>query len=227
MDILQLAEALGIDTACDKEEVQYLREYHGVGIRTAMEIIIRPKVYEEIKLLVKYIKESYQVTMTDKQKINPNDWLEPYKPIPACEIKDCDHLVYIGNDVYGCRIAEDGLVCDDFNNDDECCMYRQLEYYKEALKVKEQECENYKQLAAKHCTETINMQREIDQLKTECERSKWYLNQIRDEELSHLDIEWDEYETHCIDTEYSNIITLVEEALEEISPEDCRYKKDK
>ena len=79
--------------------------------------------------------------MTDKQiiidenKINPNDWLEPYKPIPACEIKDCEHLVYAGNNVYGCRIAEDGLVCDDFNNDDECCMYRQLEYYKEALKT--------------------------------------------------------------------------------------------
>lgn len=88
--------------------------------------------------------------MTDKQiiideiEINPNDWLEPYKPIPACEIKDCDHLVYAGDDVYGCRIAEDGLVCDDFNNDDECCMYRQLEYYKEALKTKEQECKELK-----------------------------------------------------------------------------------
>jgi hypothetical protein len=88
-----------------------------------------------------------QVTMTDKQiiidenEINPNDWLEPYKPIPACEIKDCEHWVYAGNNVYGCRIAEDGLVCDDFNNDDECCMYRQLEYYKEAIKAKEQECE--------------------------------------------------------------------------------------
>ena len=84
--------------------------------------------------------------MTDKQiiidevEINPNDWLEPYKPIPACEIKDCDHLVYAGDGILGCRIAEDGLVCDDFNNDDECCMYRQLEYYKEAFKRKEQEC---------------------------------------------------------------------------------------
>ena len=89
--------------------------------------------------------------MTDKQiiidgtKINPNDWLEPYKPIPACEIKDCEHWVYAGNNVYGCRIAEDDLVCDDFNNDDECCMYRQLEYYKEALKAKEQECERLKE----------------------------------------------------------------------------------
>lgn len=59
----------------------------------------------------------------------------------------------------------------------------------------------------------------------ECERLKWYLKEIRDDELKTLDIEWDEYETHCIDTEYTNIINLVEEALEEISPEDCRYGK--
>lgn len=59
----------------------------------------------------------------------------------------------------------------------------------------------------------------------ECERLKWYLKEIRDDELKTLDIEWDEYETHCIDTEYTNIINLVEEALEERSPEDCRYGK--
>lgn len=59
----------------------------------------------------------------------------------------------------------------------------------------------------------------------ECEKLKWYLKEIRDDELRTLDIEWDEYETHCIDTEYTNIINLVEEALEERSPEDCRYGK--
>ena len=57
----------------------------------------------------------------------------------------------------------------------------------------------------------------------ECKRLKWYLKEIRDDELKSLDIEWDEYETHCVNTEYSNIINLVEEALEERSPEDCRY----
>ena len=51
------------------------------------------------------------------------------------------------------------------------------------------------------------------------------MQEIRMQELSHLDIEWDEYETHCIDTEYTNIINLVEEALEERSPEDCRYDR--
>ena len=73
-------------------------------------------------------------------------------------------------------------------------------------------------------------QEEYEKLKDkeqECERLKWYLKEIRDEELKTNDIEWDEYETHCIDTEYTNIINLVEEALEERSPEDCRYKKDK
>lgn len=50
----------------------------------------------------------------------------------------------------------------------------------------------------------------------ECERLKKYLNQIRDEELSYLDIEWDEYETSARQEDYSNIITLVERALGEI-----------
>lgn len=59
----------------------------------------------------------------------------------------------------------------------------------------------------------------------ECDRLKWYMQEIRNQELSHLDIEWDEYETHCVNTEYSNIINLVEEALEERSPENCRYGK--
>ena len=51
------------------------------------------------------------------------------------------------------------------------------------------------------------------------------MQEIRMQELSHLDIEWDEYETHCANTAYSNIINLVEEALEERSPEDCRYDR--
>ena len=111
--------------------------------------------------------------MTDKQiiideiEINPNDWLEPYKPIPACEIKDCEHWVYAGNSVYGCRIAEDGLVCDDFNNDDECCMYRQLEYYKEALKAKEQECEGLRYEIGSLENDRDILQEKLDQLKAQ------------------------------------------------------------
>lgn len=103
--------------------------------------------------------------------------------------------------------------------------------YCELLKAKEQELQqamdNYVQLdlqRVKEYNELVDLYKAKEQ---ECERLKWYLKEIRDDELKTLDIELDEYETHCVDTEYTNIINLVEEALEEISPEDCRYKKDK
>lgn len=67
--------------------------------------------------------------------------------------------------------------------------------------------------------------KQLKRKEQECERLKWYLKEIRYDELKALDIEWDEYETHCIDSEYSNIINLVEEALKERSPEDCRYDR--
>lgn len=50
-------------------------------------------------------------------------------------------------------------------------------------------------------------------LDNQLKRLKWYLNEIRDEELRSLDIDLDEYETGRYDTDYSNIINLVEEAL--------------
>lgn len=53
-------------------------------------------------------------------------------------------------------------------------------------------------------------------------RLKWYLNEIRDEELKALDIDREEYETEKYTTDYSNIINLVEEALYERPQEDCR-----
>ena len=53
----------------------------------------------------------------------------------------------------------------------------------------------------------------------ECEKMRYYLNKIRQDELSKLNIEWDEYITECTCTDYSNIINLVEEALKERSSE--------
>lgn len=53
-------------------------------------------------------------------------------------------------------------------------------------------------------------------------RLKWYLNEIRDEELKALDIDREEYEIEKYNTDYSNIINLVEEALCERPQEDCR-----
>jgi hypothetical protein len=62
-------------------------------------------------------------------------------------------------------------------------------------------------------------------LDNQLRRLQWYLNEIRDEELKSLDINLDEYETERYNTDYSNIITLVEEALYERPQEDCRYKE--
>ena len=84
------------------------------------------------------------------------------------------------------------------------------------------------EIITKHklCKDNPNcIYKQLKRKEQECERLKWYLKEIRDDELKTLDIEWDEYETHSIDTEYSNIINLVEEALEERSPEDCGYGK--
>lgn len=53
-------------------------------------------------------------------------------------------------------------------------------------------------------------------------RLKWYLNKIRDEELKALNIDREEYETEKYNTDYSNIINLVEEALYERPQEDYR-----
>lgn len=55
MDIFKLAEALNVDTTCKREEIQHLREIYGVGIDTAREIIIEPRVLNQIKMLVKII----------------------------------------------------------------------------------------------------------------------------------------------------------------------------
>ena len=65
---------------------------------------------------------------------------------------------------------------------------------------------------------------DIGELDKEIKRLRWYLNEIRNEELKALDVDYDEYETQCTSTDYSNIINLVEEALREKPDEECRYK---
>lgn len=60
MNIFRLAEALGVDTSCKKEEIQKLRIELGVGMDTAREMIIEPRIYQRIKSLVKLITEVNQ-----------------------------------------------------------------------------------------------------------------------------------------------------------------------
>ena len=97
------------------------------------------------------------------------------------------------------------------------------------ISLREDEITAYRIVLGKSTNELLEFVKDtylqLKRKEQECERLKWYLKEIRDDELKTLDIELDEYETHCIDTEYTNIINLVEEALEERSPEDCRYGK--
>lgn len=64
---------------------------------------------------------------------------EPYACIDAEDI-DCPYSVFNGESI-GCRICEDGFICNDFNNPDEPCMFRQLLYYKNRLKERNQQIE--------------------------------------------------------------------------------------
>ena len=119
-------------------------------------------------------------------------------------------IIIDGVDISGCtRYCADNGKCTAFKSQ-YLCSERNNCYTKRILKK----------------NKTINILKEkLLRKEQECKRLKWYLKEIRDDELKTLDIELDEYETHCIDTEYTNIINLVEEALEERNPEDCRYGK--
>lgn len=139
--------------------------------------------------------------------------------IDGVNVKDCKRR--IGKDNY-CRYYKRPCSENNYN-----CIWKK--YLR-----KEQENKRLLEIINAKPLETVDIDSsfEIEKLKEqlqakeqECERLKWYLKEIRDDELKNLDIEWDEYETHCIDTEYTNIINLVEEALDERSPEDCRYGK--
>ena len=85
------------------------------------------------------------------------------------------------------------------NKNDDDCFIKQL--FEERYKADKQIVELNKTIKAKE---------------QECKRLKWFLQEIRMQELSHLDIEWDESETSARQEDYSNIITLVERALGEI-----------
>lgn len=93
------------------------------------------------------------------------------------------------------------------------------------LKSKEQECKNAQSELIEANKQVIYLAKQLQRKEQECDRLKWYLKEIRYQELSNLDIDYDEYETNCVDTEYTNIISLVEEALNERNSEDYRDAK--
>lgn len=112
--------------------------------------------------------------------------------------------------------------CSGTLEDTEVCHCYEL--YKQ-LKRKEQECKNAQSELIEANKQVIYLAKQLQRKEQECDRLKWYLKEIRYQELSNLDIDYDEYETNCVDTEYTNIISLVEEALNERNSEDYRDAK--
>ena len=146
--------------------------------------------------------------------------LESYKHIPACEITGCYNHMYCGTDdngehIYGCRFAESGLTCDDFNNPDEACYYRQLEWYKDELKRKEQECANLKdtiKLQNKMQKEVCDEKnKEIDQLKEEKTRLEEDFAVQLQATLYHQS-QWLKSEKKCIN--YEQILKEIRQKIE-------------
>lgn len=71
----------------------------------------------------------------------PHDYpTEPYACIDATDV-NCPYTVFNGEGI-GCRISEDEFTCNDFNNPDEPCIFRQLLYYKNMVKKKEEQVEH-------------------------------------------------------------------------------------
>ena len=90
-----------------------------------------------------------------------------------------------------------------------CDCLRDTDCYFKELKKLENEFEG-------HIEQVTDLEVKLYDKEQECERLKKFLNEIRYEELSSLDIDLDEYETSARQLDYSNIITLVERALGEI-----------
>ena len=129
------------------------------------------------------------------------------------------------------QVTTDGLSCDNCPEAQRCQEQRAKKEYaiNQVLQDVPSEYANVidrlKQIIPSITRCDYVLEKQLKRKEQECKRLKWYMQEIRMQELSHLDIEWDDYETHCANTEYSNIINLVEEALEERSPEDCRYDR--
>lgn len=86
----------------------------------------------------------------------------------------------------------------------------------ERLQQKEQECESITQECEYLNKQNERLVNEKYNLHVQCERMQIALHKIRNYELAQLDIDWDEYETCCRETEYSPIIDYCEVGLGEV-----------
>ncbi|MFA7658795.1 MAG: helix-turn-helix transcriptional regulator [Candidatus Gastranaerophilaceae bacterium] len=83
------------------------------------------------------------------------------------------------------------------------------------LRQKEQECEVQTNLAKINNDVIVKLQSKNTALQKQVDRMKSSLEKIREIELQELDIDWDEYEAGCRETDYSSIITYCEIGLGE------------
>lgn len=89
MNIIKFAEALGIDTTCEKQELDKLRIEYCIGIDTARAMVIEPKIYERIKELVKFIQE-VKINKIEELKAENERLKEDY--IKLSQQKDLDNV---------------------------------------------------------------------------------------------------------------------------------------
>lgn len=62
--------------------------------------------------------------------------------------------------------------------------------------------------------------KQLQRKTAECQRMKYFLNKIRNFELESLDVDWDRYEQEKGCTDFSPIVTYVEQGLGEIEEDD-------
>ena len=210
----------GVDVSgCEKqgETIAGITCGNGERIRLANEIITKHK-------LCKDNPNCYYKQLKRKEQ-EVQQAMDNYVQLDLQRVKEYNELV----DLYKAKKQENKKLEKIINKSAERFCNDYLETFKENERLKsELQAKELELIMAKaDLCRGCQYKNDYKAKEQECKRLKWYLKEIRDDELKNLDIELDEYETHCVDTEYSNIINLVEEALEEISPEDCRYKKDK
>lgn len=105
-------------------------------------------------------------------------YCEPYEHIEAKDIDDCVYQTHRSDDKLGCRFAEDGLICDSFNNPDEACHYRQMLYYKKKLKEEQFQHSGTKGLLTCSNKTMLNALDEYGRIKEKLDRARNMLMDI-------------------------------------------------
>ena len=93
-----------------------------------------------------------------------------WKNIAASKV-DCPYCVYTGvymnsEDNYACQLSED-FNCEQFNNPDDCCMYRELAWYKDRVQQLEDEVACLDQEAQELLNDKLKLEDLVKELRNE------------------------------------------------------------